>query len=281
MSFILELVFFAILGLAVGSFLTVVAERIDTVESIFWGRSHCNKCKRVLTWWELLPLAGYWLVRGSCRTCRSPISQLYPVFEVITALAFVSLRLATHQPLDYYILIANGVVVSLLLILVFYDWLHHAFPASILWTALGAVLVIDAIKLAIVPNQLQHFWQSGPYLPWLISPASNWLTLILGGVVGGVLLGLLAFPSQGKWMGYGDVILIVILGFWLGYPYVLLAILVAFYTGALVGVWQLASRTARKDHHLAFGPFLILGALITQAWGQNMLLFIMKWWGGL
>ncbi len=276
---IVELILLGVIGLAVGSFLMVVTERIDTADSFLFGRSHCNHCKKDLSWWKLLPFVGYFLVRGQCLDCHARIPKIYPVFELLTGLIFVLLRFTAPQPVNYPILIFSLLFVCILLVLFFYDWLHQSFPVSVLWAGLGGVVVLNGAKLVLAPALVSRYVTGTPYFEWIGSPSWPWAALLLGGVVGVVLLGLLAFPSRGRWMGYGDVILIALLGLWIGYPFILVALLIAFYAGAIVGVGQLATKTARKDHHLAFGPFLILGAIITQAWGMPILSTIMKWWG--
>lgn len=80
-------------------------------------------------------------------------------------------------------------------------------------------------------------------------------------------------------MGYGDVILVAILGLWLGYPLIFVAVLLAFYLGAGFGLWHLAKQRVREDHRLAFGPFLILGSIITYVWGEALFAAMMRLWG--
>ena len=57
-------------GLAVGSFLNVVATRYDGEHFLFsakliGGRSHCEHCKKTLRWYELVPLVSFVVARRS------------------------------------------------------------------------------------------------------------------------------------------------------------------------------------------------------------------------
>lgn len=273
-----ELLILAVLGLAVGSFLTLVVERLDSVESIVAGRSHCNHCKKILSWWELLPFVGFLILRGKCSKCSKVIPKIYPLFELLTALAFVMVGLAQGAQPNYIYLGLELVFVSLLLVLLFYDWLTQTFPAFILYIALGFAVVLALVRAAFLPH-IGYIAISDFLFPWLGSPASPYLVAVVGGLVGAGLLGLLAFPSKGQWMGYGDVILMAVLGIWLGYPLVIVALLLAFYAGAIVGGIQLYMKKAAKDHRIAFGPFLIVAAVVTRLYGEPLFRAIMKLWG--
>src|SRR3972149_6209593 len=79
-----------IFGLAWGSFLNVVIWRIDDVRSIFWGRSRCVSCKAKISWYDLVPIISYGILRGRCRKCGKKLSLLYPLIEFIVAvLAYI------------------------------------------------------------------------------------------------------------------------------------------------------------------------------------------------
>ncbi len=261
---VVELILFGLLGLSVGSFLTLLVERLERVESFLFGRSKCNHCDRTLRWWELLPFAGYFIVRGRCPRCNQKIPHIYPFFEAITAAVFIGMRLATPLPVNYWLLAAQLLLASSFLALAFYDWLYQVFPTSLLVGALVATLLVLGLQAAFLPSAFP-----------LILSSSLW-----GLLIGAVALGLLAFPSRGRWMGYGDVIISAILGLWVGLPGIITTLLVAFYVGAIVGLIQLATKRLRKDHHIAFGPFLIFGGFAAALWGPFLWHLISLIWGG-
>jgi len=72
-------------GLAVGSFLNVVAARVPTGRSIVHPGSACPSCGASLAWYDNIPLLSYVLLRGKCRHCQARISLRYPVVEATTA----------------------------------------------------------------------------------------------------------------------------------------------------------------------------------------------------
>ena len=57
-------------GLVLGSFINLAADRMPRGESVVRPRSHCRACGRQLNTIDLLPVLGYVLRRGRCATCR-------------------------------------------------------------------------------------------------------------------------------------------------------------------------------------------------------------------
>jgi prepilin signal peptidase PulO-like enzyme (type II secretory pathway) len=274
----LEYIFIFLLGLSMGSFLTVVAERFDSVERFWQGRSHCNHCKKVLTWWELIPLVGYLLLHGKCQHCRRIIPRFYPFIELLCGLTFLGLFLAQTE-LNYLVFVGQLIVVSLLFLLLIYDWINQSFPALLLSLSFSITLAVTSAIIVWAPDQRPIITSADPILTYLSTPTNLWWSMLKGGMLGVVALGLFAVPSRGKWMGYGDVLLVGILGIWLGYPFIVLALILAFYLGAIVAIGQIVTRTVARDHHIAFGPFLIAGAIIVQIWGGDIFASIIKFWG--
>ena len=91
---LLGLWWFAV-GACVGSFLNVVVYRLPAGLSIVSPGSHCPKCQRPIRWHDNLPIFGWIFLRGRCRDCRQPISARYPLVELLTAILFLLVGLAT------------------------------------------------------------------------------------------------------------------------------------------------------------------------------------------
>ena len=90
------LVLIGCLGLAIGSFLNVVAYRVPAGLSVVSPPSACPRCGHEITARDNVPIVSWVLLRASCRSCRAPISARYPIVEAITGVLFlaVSLRFA-------------------------------------------------------------------------------------------------------------------------------------------------------------------------------------------
>src|SRR5205085_376742 len=80
----LLLVFLALFGLAVGSFLNVCIHRVPARVSVVSPGSRCPSCGYALGWADNIPVVSYALLRGRCRSCRARISIRYPIVELVT-----------------------------------------------------------------------------------------------------------------------------------------------------------------------------------------------------
>ena len=85
------LCFFVVLGACIGSFLNVVAYRMPRGESLVVRPSHCPHCNVNISLRDNLPVFGWFILGGRCRTCRLPISPRYPLVEALLGSLFLAL----------------------------------------------------------------------------------------------------------------------------------------------------------------------------------------------
>lgn len=74
----------ACLGLAVGSFLSVLRYRLPLGKDPLRGRSCCPTCGHKLGATELIPVLSFLVQRGRCRLCGIQIPVIYPLLELAT-----------------------------------------------------------------------------------------------------------------------------------------------------------------------------------------------------
>jgi leader peptidase (prepilin peptidase) / N-methyltransferase len=86
-SIILQ-VFAIVLGASIGSFLNVVIYRLPAGLSLLFPPSRCPHCLKALSPRDNIPILGWFLIKGKCRYCHSPVSWRYPLVELITAFLF-------------------------------------------------------------------------------------------------------------------------------------------------------------------------------------------------
>lgn len=91
--FVLSVLF--ILGCCLGSFLNVCIHRFpskirlwDQLKALNSHRSGCPRCASAIRWRDNIPLLGWLLLRGKCRSCRRSISPRYPLVELLTGILF-------------------------------------------------------------------------------------------------------------------------------------------------------------------------------------------------
>jgi leader peptidase (prepilin peptidase)/N-methyltransferase len=117
------------------------------------------------------------------------------------------------------------------------------------------------------------FWLSGVYPPL----AANALALsasLQGALIGGGLIycmglvGEMIFRKEA--MGGGDVKLLAMIGAFLGWKLTILTFFISPFFGAVVGIVE---KIRTKDSAIAYGPYLVLGAIISLFWGD----LIIRW----
>ncbi len=242
-----------VVGLAWGSFLNVLIDRLPKGESVVWGRSRCDYCKKPLRWFELIPILSYIIQKGRCRRCHKRLSFQYPLIECMTGIGFVSLSSISHS---WSLLLSHSILFSAFLVIFVADFKYQIIPDS---------MILVGIFAAIIPFLTTYTYQLA---------ATNHLLAAFGVTV---MFFLLWGVTRGRGMGLGDVKLVFLLGLLLGYPGIIVALYIAFLTGAIVGVILVVVRKKSLKSNIAFGPFLIIGTLIALV-GQG---YILYWWRAL
>lgn len=238
---------YALLGAAVGSFVNVCIDRLPVGQSLLEPPSHCPACKRQLASWELIPVLSFFLLKGRCRSCGSPIPWRVLLIEVGAGVLFALTWLRFGASLTTIYVSAYG---SLLLVLLGIDLEHQRIPNKI---------VYPAIALALVAA--------------VLTPGAQPVALLLGGAIAFGLLLLIALLLPGG-MGMGDVKLTAFIGLIVGYPLVLVMLFFSFLLGgAVAGALLLAGKVGRKES-IAFGPFLAVAGMTTLLYGDA----ILTWW---
>ena len=249
MEFILASVLF-IFGLCVGSFLNVLADRLPREESVVKGRSHCEKCRKELTWRDLIPLVSFVFLKGKCRYCRIRLSLYYPTVELTTGVMFVLAFF--HVEFKIYDL---GFMISLA---------YYLFIVSSL-----VVVFFTDLKYGIIPDKVIFPAALVSLLYLFINPNSLILNHLLSAGGAGLFFLFLFLITRGKGMGFGDVKFAFLMGLVLGFPDVVVSLYIAFLTGAIVGCILIVWRKRRlKGTSIAFGPFLVLGTFLAMFWGE-------------
>lgn len=262
------LLIFFIMGLIVGSFLNVVAYRLNLAESFLVGRSHCPHCKKNIRWYDNIPVLSFIFLRFKCRDCKEKISWQYPLVEVFTGVLFMMVGyrffslgdMTTWAVTVYYL----GIV-SFLLVIFVYDWLYMEIPGVVLWVAVGFVvafnLFFDWNHIGKITNALDYSIYSGTLAAFAVF----------------IFFFLLVTISKEKWMGMGDAQLVILLGLVLGWPKILLALMLAFALGAIIGVSLVVFRKREMKSQIPFAPFLVSGTFVTIFFYHN----IIQWYFGL
>lgn len=232
----MEIVFAAVMGLLLGSFMNVLLDRWPHWQGVVRGRSQCPHCGRVLTWYELVPLVSWLWLRGRCRTCHAPISARYLIGELAVGAVFAAYawQWGIGAP-------GTGVELAMLFgftLLLFFDARFLVLPDVVLLPMVVVALVARSDVLIIAIS----------------------MALVLAGVFGALYA-----ASRGRWLGLGDVKLAAVIGlwFWLWAPSVTL---IAIWGGALISVLLLVLGRVTRKTPMPFGAFWSAAALAMMLW---------------
>lgn len=229
-------------GLALGSFLNVVAARVPLRRSLVRPGSACPSCSAPIAWYDNVPLLSYALLGGRCRSCRAPIGLLYPAVELTAALLVAGCVLAFGPTLD-------------------------AVVAALFCCVLVAVSAID-LRHRIIPNRIV-LPATAVALPvqTLLHPSPEWAIGALGASLF-LFLAVLAYPAG---MGMGDVKLALFMGAVLGKA-VAVAMMLGMVAALVPGLFLLARHGSEaRKMAIPFGPFLAFGSVIALFWGDSLL----------
>lgn len=232
------LIYMILIGLFFGSFYNCVANRLSNNESIIKPGSHCDNCKRKLSWYELIPVFSYLFLHGKCGKCKVRLSIWYPLTEIATGILFALSYIKFGFSIETLISIC---IVSILIITFISD--------SKYYVILDEVIIIGLILLIIL-----MYFNTGLYG-------------VARGIIGSLFLGVVmllvkligdkAFKTES--LGWGDVKLSLIAGFILGIKLGAVYIFV----GSLIALpFALISSLKNKSRIIPFGPFLSIALLV-------------------
>lgn len=240
----------AVAGLLIGSFLTVVIDRVPRGASIAQPGSACGSCGLRLGPLDLVPVVSWLALRGRCRRCRAWIGLDPLLVEIATAAAFVAFALK-FDPL--WAIAAHCVLGAALVAQTVIDLRTKRLPREVTYAAIacGFPLLVVASLVADEPRRIAM--------------------AIGGAALATAIMGVIHLASRGG-MGDGDVRFAPLLGMYLGWQnpgIVPLGLFAGFIAGAVAGLVVMAIGKGSRKTALPFGPFMALGALVAVFAGQS------------
>lgn len=211
-----------VIGICLGSFFCLIAQRIPQGQSIIRPRSHCPTCQTFLAWYELIPLVSFSLQRGRCRYCQKQLGFSYFVAEFCCGLLFLS----------YPILASNHGFLWLILsfVLALVDWYYFILEPKLF---LPGLVLLSSF----------YFYQKG---------IIHWETIAYC-----LLITLFCWLFLREALGLGDLLLLLAWSFWLPLSRFATLLLVACVSGLLAFLLMALLKLQQKE--LPFIPFLTLG----------------------
>ena len=234
--YIMTLLF--VLGLAMGSFYSVVASRMPRNESIVSPRSHCENCNHILKWYELIPVVSYVLQRGRCKKCNISLSISYPLIELLTGFLF-SLSYALYG--FSYEMIAFLTISSILVLIYVSDFKYLIILDEPL--IIGSIIILG-LKL--------YYFGFDTFTKSIFSGLIMFIFMLIVKLFGDKV-----FKRES--LGGGDIKLVTFFGFVFGIRLSLASLVFGSFFAFPYAIYITLSK---KDREIPFGPFLITALLV-------------------
>jgi len=268
-----------VLGLAFGSFLNVCIARLPNKESVLFPRSHCPLCQHPIRWFDNIPLLSYLLLRGRCRDCGARISARYPAVEALTALLLIAtFRRYGFSP-DF---VKYSALVMMLIVLIFTDLRQRRIPQAV--TVFGICFGLVMSFFTQVDNRPVEWLAER--MGWFIPEAAS---SVLGSIAGAVMGGGLFYAvgeafyilggRQKEYLGFGDVMLMLMVGTFFGVPLTLLTILLGSLGGSIIALSCRLAAPRFRNYHWPYGTFLGIAAIYSALDGTRLLDAYLRWSG--
>lgn len=225
-----------ILGTIMGSFYLVLGTRLPKGEDVVKSRSRCDNCKKILKWYNLIPLVSFIVQKGKCSSCGQKISSEHFFAEIFTGLLF--LLTSIYFPFGYNYL-TGLIIVSLMVIIFISDFKYMIILDSPL---------IVSIVLIIILKLIYFGFKTTIYS--IISGLILFLIMLLIEKLGSLIL-------KKDSLGGGDIKFAFLMGLTLDVKLGIVALVLSTF---LALPYAVASVKIMKSHEFPYGPFLA-GAL--------------------
>jgi len=227
--------------------MNVLIYRLPRNQSIIKPSSHCTTCGESIRFYDNIPVLSWILLGGKCRFCKSRISIMYPVTELLTGI------LIWYSYVRFGLSWEFGLACSLIFVTV-------SAGLADLFSALDE----ENFECGIIPDSLIFIGLITGF-GFAYMTHGNVLFPIYGAAVGFLALYIPAFlyklVRKREGMGFGDIKLITVCGAFLGLKSVFFLVFGSALLGAVIGIaWQVA--TGKKDMMIPFGPFITVAAVI-------------------
>ncbi|MEJ7594150.1 MAG: prepilin peptidase [Planctomycetaceae bacterium] len=307
-----------ILGCCIGSFLNVCIHRFpsklrlrDQLRALTSHGSGCPRCAASIQWRDNLPVFGWLLLLGKCRSCRRPISPRYPLVELLTGILFVvvyqiempanfwgSISAAGLQSPDgpqniitlwsppvwlhirYLLHIA---MICCLIVATFIDFELRIIPdgstvpmmlfAILVSTICGQTFIVPlwfqdpsvaSTLRSISPEWLRPLLFSWDCLPFAMQHphVHGFLVSVAGLIVGGGMVWMVrlagAWVLRQEAMGFGDVVLMAMIGSVIGWQ----PVTAVFFLAPVLAIFAaMLAWITKRDREIPYGPWLSLATL--------------------
>lgn len=238
-----------LIGLIFGSFYNVIALRTLSGEKLSFPPSHCTSCNHRLGLLDLFPVFSYLFLGGKCRYCKTKISPIYPIGELLTAVSYT--LIVSQLGLTFSALI-QIVFITIMIIATVTDMKETIVPNGLI--IVGMILVLS---LRIIDNTNLIYY--------LASSAISFTLLFVVMLLSGRNIENEDGEKEKVYgMGGADVKLYALIGLAIGLSD---AIGSLFYAAIVALIFQIPiiimNKGVDRSKEIPFVPFITMGVLCT------------------
>lgn len=232
-------IYITIIGAIMGSFLGCMGYRIPNKIKTTYPSSFCNECQKPLKWYMNIPIISYIALGGKCAYCHKPINFIYPFVEIACALLFLCNYVTFGFTMNFFI---STIITCSLMVTIVSDFLYFYIS--------DRVLILSGIAIIVI---LLIFETPEVVFKHIIAATVIFILIYLIKLLGNAI-----FRKES--LGDGDIKLMGIVGLSIGIMNSLVALFIASVVGLL---FSCIITKKNKEGIIPFGPFLLIGALIT------------------
>jgi len=228
-----------------------MAYRLVSGAKLFGPRSFCPHCKKLIAWYDLIPIFSWFFLSGKCRYCKKPISFLYPLIEILTMTTFLTFWcIIPHYHIAYFFFFSALIVT--------------------IRTDIETMLISRYVTVFLIPLGMAF-------------AAFGFLPINLANSIAGTLLGYgslytvskVFFRLTGKeGIGQGDLELLAFVGSFIGFAGCWVSLFLGAIIGSISGIAYIILLGKSKEMRIPFGPFLALGAILYVLFQEQLLFFL-------
>jgi leader peptidase (prepilin peptidase)/N-methyltransferase len=293
----LGLLLFFILGSVFGSFINMAVYRTNRNQN-YLGKSYCNRCKKPLRLVDNIPIISFIFLKGSSSCCKYKLPKFMLCVELITAVVFSifyfifsqnqifmsvpSLSLYEYNKIAALIF---WLVISVLIIFIFvYDLKYYEIPywpvavgyfSWAVFTVYSFYRYKDFLTTELQSAVLGKYMLTNGYfqnhIDWFLKDTLNTVLFAIGVFIFFLFLFLI---TKGKGMGFGDVYTAPLFALLATFPGSVIFLFSSFIVGAIYGLAAIAVNRASIKTQVPFGPFMVVGLIISLTIGPVALSLI-------
>lgn len=257
------LTFIFLFALCLASFMNVVIYRLPRNMNLAKPGSHCPNCNHPISWYDNIPIFSYLILGGKCRHCKVHIPIRYLIVELVTAL------IATFVFYKFFY-VENNLILAICL------GLTMIIFAGIFFIDMEFYIIPDSFNLILLVLGFVSFFANDLTRELLQIGFWDRIISIIISLFFWLLVPIIEKLIKKEIIGGGDLKLFTVVGLIIGWQLTLIGVLISSIVACVVEIpfKKIIKREITEDGKsaiLPFGPYLVLGFIISIIFGLDLL----------